>query len=1039
MAVFPAIFQLSSLDGSNGGRIDGEAAIDFSGTAVAGAGDVNGDGFDDLIIGADNGGAGAGSSYVVFGSASGIPATFDLASLDGTNGFRLDAVASGDSSGRSVSSAGDVNGDGFDDLLVGAPFADPNGMSSGSGYVVFGAAGGFSASMDLSSLDGSNGFRLNGDLIAANIGWSVSDAGDVNGDGFDDLILGSPFADHNGLNSGSSFVVFGAADGFAATMDLASLDGSNGFRLDGKGTSGYSVSGAGDVNGDGFDDVIIGAPDAAPNGTSSGSSYVLFGAAGGFAATFDLRQLDGNNGFRLDGEASFRESGQSVSGAGDINGDGFDDLIVGAPFSDPNGLSSGSSFIVFGAAGGFAPAMELSDLDGTNGFRLDGEAAFDFSGWDVSGAGDVNGDGFDDLIIGADGADFNGNRSGSSYVVFGAAGGFSASIQLSSLDGSNGFRIDGVAADDISGGAVSGAGDINNDGIDDLIVGARFADPNGSSSGSSYVILGLAPDVIAYDDEFAVGDVAAVAGNLLADNGNSADFEISAIPLSVTAINGNPALVGSMVTLASGATFTADETGAISFNTNGVYEFLPLGDTIVESFTYTISNGTETDTASVIVTVNGIDNNDVINGSDLIVSETFLGGIGNDTIDGRRGNDTLTGGTGNDILIGGDGNDSLSGNSGNDTITGGAGIDRANGGFGNDDITGDASDDVLSGDDGFDTLRGGTGDDRLNGGNDDDALFGGTNADTLFGGAGNDMLAGNAGQDLLNGDAGNDTLFGGAGSDTLIGDAGLDVLIGTAAANWMSGGTDDDTLQGRGGTDTLLGNDGDDYVTGGDGSDILSGGEGLDTLRGGTGNDSLAGNNGADLLRADAGADHLTGAGGNDTLQGNDGNDTLIGGTGSDTLRGGIGQDSLSAAAGNDLLLGDAGADTLLGGLGDDTLSGGSGDDNIFGGLGADLLKAGAGSDAVRGAAGNDTLDGGAEADRFIFVTNDGVDRIRDWEVGTDKIDFSGNSNFNSFADVQAAMTDLPAGHLRIRADANDEILLLNTQSTDLSAGDFVF
>ena len=416
---------LASLNGSNGFRLDGEAERDFSGISVSNAGDVNGDGFDDLIVGAygaNPNGGGSGSSYVVFGQASGFSATMDLSTLNGSNGFRLDGVAELDLSGWSVSTAGDVNGDGFDDLIVGATRADPNSNSSGSSYVVFGKASGFSAAMDLSTLNGSNGFRLDGEALVDNSGSSVSNAGDVNGDGFDDLIVGATKADPNGnRDAGSSYVVFGQASGFSATMNLSSLDGSNGFRLDGAAydESGSSVSNAGDVNGDGFTDVIVGAWRADPNGSFSGSSYVVFGKASSFSAAMDLSTLNGSNGFRLDGVAAYDYSGVSVSTAGDVNGDGFDDLIVDAFGADPNGnLYSGSSYVVFGKASSFSVAMDLSSLDGSNGFRLNG-ARGDSSGFSVSTAGDVNGDGFDDLIVGAWQADSNGRSAGSSYIIFG--------------------------------------------------------------------------------------------------------------------------------------------------------------------------------------------------------------------------------------------------------------------------------------------------------------------------------------------------------------------------------------------------------------------------------------------------------------------------------------------------------------------------------------------------------------------------------------------------------------------------------------------
>jgi hypothetical protein len=494
--VMPSTFDLSELNGATGFRLDGVAASHFAGSSVSAAGDVNGDGFADLIIGAAGAGPGgpsSGAAYVVFGSTGGFASTVDLSTLDGTNGFRLDGVASFDRAGYSVSRAGDVNGDGFGDLIVGAFGADPGGSYSGAAYVLFGAAGGFASTIDLSTLDGTDGFRLGG--VAANdfAGISVSDAGDVNGDGFDDLIVGVYGSDPGGSYSGAAYVVFGAAGCFASTIDLSTLDGTDGFRLDGAvagDRAGRSVCAAGDVNGDGFGDLIVGAPNAGPGGPRSGAAYVLFGAAGGFASTIDLSALDGTDGFRLDGAVAYDSAGRSVSSAGDVNGDGFGDLIVGAPYSSPNGSFSGAAYVVFGAGGGFASAIDLSALDGTNGFRLDGAAAGGRAGFSVSAAGDVNGDGFDDLLMGADGDDPGGIRSGAVYVLFGAAGGFASTIDLSTLDGINGFRLDGAAAYDNTGRSVSGAGDVNGDGFDDLIAGASGAGPGSSYSGASYLIYG---------------------------------------------------------------------------------------------------------------------------------------------------------------------------------------------------------------------------------------------------------------------------------------------------------------------------------------------------------------------------------------------------------------------------------------------------------------------------------------------------------------------------------------------------------------------
>ena len=540
---------LSSLDGTNGFILNGIDFGDQSGRTVSSAGDVNGDGYDDLIIGArradPNGDSDAGETYVVYGGASapGTDGVLDLSDLDGTNGFILTGIDASDYSGSSVSSAGDVNGDGYDDLIIGARGADPNSNYAGETYVVYGGARapGTDGVLDLSMLDGTNGFILNGTDGYDYSGISVSSAGDVNGDGYDDLIIGAFGGTPNGVgNAGETYIVYGGANapGTGGRFNLFTLNGTNGFTLTGidrYDRSGFSVSSAGDVNGDGYDDLIIGAQYADPNGDRvAGETYVIYGGASapGTGGVLDLSDLDGTNGFILNGIDASDYSGSSVSSAGDVNGDGYDDLIIGANSADPNGDNqAGETYIVYGGASapGTGGRFNLSMLNGTNGFILTGIDAGDRSGWSVSSAGDVNGDGYDDLIIGAYQADPNGGNSGETYIVYGGANapGTGGVLDLGALNGTNGFILTGIDGSDFSGASVSSAGDVNGDGYDDLIIGAWGGDPNASLSGETYVVYGGATGTESLTPVTASGTAAA-------DNftGNAGDDSFTAIAMN---------------------------------------------------------------------------------------------------------------------------------------------------------------------------------------------------------------------------------------------------------------------------------------------------------------------------------------------------------------------------------------------------------------------------------------------------------------------------------------------------------------------------
>jgi len=505
-ADFEPQLELSALNGSNGFVLNGANTPDRSGASVSSAGDINGDGFDDLIIGAPyattTGGAFAGTSYVVFGSDQGLSNPLELSGLNGSNGFVVNGESTFDGSGFSVGAAGDINGDGIDDLIIGAPDASPVESYSGASYVVFGSKKAWTSSLNLSSLDGSDGFAINGVSDYDSSGTSVSAAGDINHDGIDDLIIGAPYS--NG-GAGSGYVVFGNDQGWGSELNLSGLNGTNGFVINGVNeydSLGMSVSEAGDINGDGIDDLIIGAPDAGTPGAYSGATYVVFGSEQAWAGSLNLSNLDGSNGFAIYGVDNLDSLGTSVSYAGDINVDGFADLIIGALLADPNGTDSGASYVVFGSDQTWTSSLNLSGLNGSNGFVINGVGAGDKSGTSVSAAGDINVDGFDDFIIGSPFADPNGADSGASYVVFGKDQAWASAMNLSSLNGANGLAINGVSAGDNSGSSVSAAGDINGDNFADIMIGSPFADPNGADSGASYVIFGVG---VNFDKIFADG------------------------------------------------------------------------------------------------------------------------------------------------------------------------------------------------------------------------------------------------------------------------------------------------------------------------------------------------------------------------------------------------------------------------------------------------------------------------------------------------------------------------------------------------------
>lgn len=846
---FPAIVNLGALTPDQGFRLDGLAAGDFFGWAADGIGDYNGDGIGDFIVTAREGnGNAAGAAFIIFGQSGGFAGGIDLANLESSEGFRINALANANFLGWAAAGGADINGDGRDDLMVsaiGAPFGD----LSGHVYVIFGGTSFASPATALSELDGTNGFRLVGGEPDAFAGWSVDMGGDFNGDGFEDLVVTAYSANSNGQNAGSVWVIYGRDGDFNASINLADLNGVNGFRVNGGGAGaqlGVDASIIGDVNGDGYGDLLMGAAGA-------NNAYVLFGR-GAMSASSSVASLNGTNGFTLVGAAAGDRTGMGVASAGDINGDGLMDVVVGAYAADTNGSASGNTYVVFGRASGWTSSLNLAALDGTNGFRIGGVTTNDRSGRDVQFVGDVNGDGYEDLLVGGRGSDVAGADAGAGYLIYGKASGFTAVFNLAGIDGTNGFRLHGAAPGDQAGSAVAGLGDINGDGIDDFYVSAPYADAAGDLTGSGYVLYGQA----ATRDFVGTSAAETFSGGALADTilGQGGDDILRGLggEDEISGGQGDDQLFGGegADTLTGGAGNDLIDGGVgADVMTGGAGNDVFLVDDTGDTASEGAGGGSDRVRATASFALGA--NIEALN----LEGTGDISGTGNDLanqIHGNSGANIISGGGGADVIKGNAGADTLNGDAGADILSGGDDIDAINGGADNDIITGDAGNDSLRGGDGLDRLEGGAGADSLWGDAGNDQLFGGEDADILIGGEGNDYLEGGAGNDTLEGGLGDDTYLV-DGTDTLIEllNAGNDIV--RASVTWTLGANFErlvllgsSSLDGSGNAlgNTLHGNSGDNRLDGGAGADLLYGDAGIDTLIGGTGADVLSGGTGAD-------------------------------------------------------------------------------------------------------------------------------------------------------------------------------------------------
>ena len=407
------------------------------------AGDVNGDGYDDFLIGTFHNwtnGYNAGAAYLFLGSQS-ANWGYNISLLNADARF-LGATPY-ESAGYFLGGGGDINGDGLDDFLIGA--------EGGFLYIVLGRSNA-NWGTDFVLFDSADA-QYEEENAEDGAGMSTAIIGDLNGDGYDDIICGAPFNDYGGTDAGKVYIILGKASGWQRGDHLSNADASF-YGSYSSGAFGYCVDGVGDVNGDNIPDFAIGA-------RNQGKVFLFFGRRSvNWGQNYDADNAD----VIFLNEQYGNYTGWRVSGVGDVNGDGYDDFVIGAPYHDEFDKENGKVYLILGRSSGWKP--NLSEADAS----YYGEGVDDQAGWDTQGAGDVDGDGYDDFLIGAWYNDSNGDDSGKMYLIKGKPSGWQRNVSLAEIED----YFVGEDTVNYVGYSCSNAGDVNNDGLSDIITSASY-------------------------------------------------------------------------------------------------------------------------------------------------------------------------------------------------------------------------------------------------------------------------------------------------------------------------------------------------------------------------------------------------------------------------------------------------------------------------------------------------------------------------------------------------------------------------------------